>query len=99
MLQFPAFMTQFPASERMIPASLLMQHQLVNAPNEEELLAMEEAEFLEKCNEIKKLNNDIVVIGKMKVDNDKEEIDNDAEDDDEADNADESEGEFEQEPS
>ena len=52
-----------------------------------------------QCNEIKKLNNDIVVIGKMKVDNDKEEIDNDAEDDDEADNADESEGEFEQEPS
>ena len=41
-------MTQFPASERMIPASLLMQHQLVNAPSEEELLAMEEAEFLEK---------------------------------------------------
>lgn len=47
--------------------------------------------------EIKKLNSNIVVIGKTKVDNDKEDIDNDAEDDDDADNAEESEGEFEQE--
>ncbi|XP_021733548.1 uncharacterized protein LOC110700332 [Chenopodium quinoa] len=97
MLQFPAFMTQFPSSERMIPASLLLQHQLANAQNEDELLALEESEFLDKCNEIKKLNCNVVVIGKTKVDNDKEDIDNEAEDDDEADNAEESEGEFEQE--
>lgn len=50
-----------------------------------------------QCNEIKKLNSSVVVIGKTKLDNDKEEIDNDAEDDDDADNAEESEGEFEQE--
>ncbi|KAL2935784.1 putative transporter arsB [Bienertia sinuspersici] len=97
MLQFPAFMTQFPSSERMIPASLLLQHQLSNAQSDDELLALEESEYLDKLNEFKKLNSNIVVIGKTKVDNDKEDIDNDAEDDDDADNAEESEGEFEQE--
>jgi len=50
-----------------------------------------------QLNEIKNLNSNITVIGKTKVDNDKEDIDNEAEDDDEADNAEESEGEFEQE--
>uniref|UniRef100_A0A803L8G2 Uncharacterized protein n=1 Tax=Chenopodium quinoa TaxID=63459 RepID=A0A803L8G2_CHEQI len=59
-------MTQFPSSERMIPASLLLQHQLANAQNEDELLALEESEFLDKCNEIKKLNCNVVVIGKTK---------------------------------
>ena len=48
MLQFPAFMTQFPSSERMIPASLLLQHQLAKAQNEDELSALEESEFLDK---------------------------------------------------
>lgn len=97
MLQFPTFMPQFPSSERTIPASLLLQHQLTNAQNDEELLAIEESDFLQKLNEIKNLNSNITVIGKTKVDNDKEDIDNEAEDDDEADNAEESEGEFEQE--
>ncbi|KAH9624326.1 hypothetical protein KSS87_005240 [Heliosperma pusillum] len=97
MLQFPAFMTQFPSSEKTIPATILLQHQFTNAQNEDELLALEEAEFLDKCNEIKKMNNNAIVIGKVKVDNDKEDVDNDAEEEDDADNAEESEGEFEQE--
>lgn len=48
-----------------------------------------------QCNEIRKTNSNLVVIGKMTADNDKEDIE--AEDDD-ADNAEESEAEeFEQE--
>uniref|UniRef100_A0A166DLQ6 Uncharacterized protein n=1 Tax=Daucus carota subsp. sativus TaxID=79200 RepID=A0A166DLQ6_DAUCS len=51
----------------------------------------------EQCNEIRKMNSNIVVIGKTTVDNDKEDLDNDPDDDD-ADNVEESEGEeFEQE--
>lgn len=50
-----------------------------------------------QCNEIRKINMEQIVIGKMTDDNEKEELDNDADDDD-ADNAEESEGdEFEQE--
>lgn len=51
-----------------------------------------------QCNEIRKANSNLIIIGKSTIDHDKEEeFDNDAEDDD-ADNAEESEGdEFEQE--
>ncbi|KGN64341.1 uncharacterized protein LOC101206898 [Cucumis sativus] len=95
MLQFPAFMTQYPWSTRKIPTSFLLPSQWPQPQNEELLLAMEEADFEEKCNEIRKTNSNLVVIGKMTADNDKEDIE--AEDDD-ADNADESEAEeFEQE--
>lgn len=53
--------------------------------------------ILWQCNEIRKFNSNLTIIGKTRVDNDKEEFDNDADDDD-ADNADESEGdEFDQE--
>ena len=49
-----------------------------------------------QCNEIRKTNSNLIVIGKTTVDNDKEDFDNDADDDD-ADHGDESEGEeFEQ---
>jgi hypothetical protein len=52
-----------------------------------------------QCNEIRKGDSNLAVIGKTTVDNDKEEYDNDADDDD-ADNVEESEGEeFEQETS
>lgn len=60
---------------------------------------MEESDFEDKCNEIRKTNSNLVVIGKAAVDNDKEDFDNDPDDDD-VDNAEESEGdEFEQETS
>lgn len=50
-----------------------------------------------QCNEIRKMNSNIIVIGKTTVDNDKEDLDNDPDDDD-VDNVEESEGdEFEQE--
>ncbi|XP_038894516.1 uncharacterized protein LOC120083062 [Benincasa hispida] len=95
MLQFPAFMTQYPWSTRTIPTSFLLPSQWPQPQNEELLLAMEESDFEEKCNEIRKTNSNQVVIGKMIADNDKEDIE--AEDDD-ADNAEESEAEeFEQE--
>ncbi|XP_054822521.1 uncharacterized protein LOC129320885 [Prosopis cineraria] len=97
MLQFPAYMTQFPSSTRTIPTSFLLPSQWPQPHNEELLLAMEESEFEEKCNEIRKTNSNLIVIGKTTTDNDKEEFDNDADDDD-ADNGEESEGEeFEQE--
>ncbi|KAF5476731.1 hypothetical protein F2P56_003439 [Juglans regia] len=97
MLQFPAFMTQYPWSTRTIPTSFLLPSQWPQPHSEELLLAMEESDFEEKCNEIRKTNSNLVVIGKTTVDNDKEDYDNDADDDD-ADNAEESEGEeFEQE--
>ncbi|XP_042500363.1 uncharacterized protein LOC122078445 [Macadamia integrifolia] len=99
MLQFPAFMKQYPASTSMIPSSVILPSQWPHPQSDELLLAMEEADLEEKCNEIQKTNSNLVVIGKMTVDNDKEDFDNDADDDD-ADNAEESEGdEFEQETS
>ncbi|KAJ6672355.1 hypothetical protein OIU85_013679 [Salix viminalis] len=97
MLQFPAFMTQYPVSTRTIPTSYLLSSQWPQPQSEELLLAMEESDFEDKCNEIKKGDSNLAVIGKTTVDNDKEEYDNDADDDD-ADNVEESEGEeFEQE--
>ncbi|KAL4566623.1 hypothetical protein LXL04_030743 [Taraxacum kok-saghyz] len=97
MLQFPAFMTQYPSSTRMIPTSLLLNPQWPQPQSEELLLAIEESDFEDKCNEIRRINPDQIVIGKMTDDNEKEDIDNDVDDDD-ADNAEESEGdEFEQE--
>ncbi|XWS60057.1 hypothetical protein CRYUN_Cryun07bG0001500 [Craigia yunnanensis] len=97
MLQFPAFMTQFPSTTRTIPTSFLLPSQWPQPHNEELLLAMEESSLEEKLNEIRDTNRNLVVIGKTTADNDKEDDDNDADDDD-ADNAEESEGEeFEQE--
>ncbi|GKV45983.1 hypothetical protein SLEP1_g53008 [Rubroshorea leprosula] len=97
MLQFPAFMTQYPSSTRTIPTLFLLPSQWSQAQNEELLLAMEESNFEEKINEIRETNRNSIVIGKTTADNDKEEDDNEADDDD-ADNAEESEGEeFEQE--
>lgn len=50
-----------------------------------------------QCNEIRKMNSNLIVIGKTTNENDKEDFDNEADDDD-PDNAEESEGEeFEQE--
>ncbi|MBA0744196.1 hypothetical protein Gogos_006831, partial [Gossypium gossypioides] len=43
MLQFPAFMTQFPSTMRTIPSSLLLPSQWPQPHNEELLLAMEES--------------------------------------------------------
>ncbi|CAN8251815.1 unnamed protein product [Cochlearia groenlandica] len=97
MLQFPTMMTQFPSSTKTIPASYLLPLQWPQNQSEELLLAMEEAEFEEKCNEIRKMSPSLPVIGKPVADNQQEEEDNEAEDDD-ADNAEESDGEeFEQE--
>ncbi|XP_010248640.1 PREDICTED: uncharacterized protein LOC104591495 [Nelumbo nucifera] len=97
MLQFPAFMTQYPVATSMIPSSVLLPSQWPHPQSDEILLAMEESDLEDKYNEIKKANNNLVVIGKITVDNDKEDLDNDADDDD-ADNAEESEGDdFEQE--
>ncbi|KAG5035659.1 hypothetical protein AAZX31_04G170500 [Glycine max] len=97
MLQFPAYMTQYPLSTMTIPTSFLLPAQWPQPQNEELLLAMEESDFEEKCNEIRKMNSNLIVIGKTTNENDKEDFDNEADDDD-ADNAEESEGEeFEQE--
>ncbi|XP_015882487.1 uncharacterized protein LOC107418315 [Ziziphus jujuba] len=97
MLQFPGFMTQYPWSTTTIPTSVLLPSQWPQPHSDELLLAMEESDFEEKLNEIRKTNSNLVVIGKTTIDNDKEDYDNDADDDD-ADNAEESEGEeFEQE--
>ncbi|XP_030542245.1 uncharacterized protein LOC115749530 [Rhodamnia argentea] len=97
MLQFPGFMTQFPESTRMIPSSFLLPSQWPQPQNEELLLALEESELDEKYNEIRKLDSNIVVIGKSAAENDKDADEEDADDDD-PDNAEESEGdEFEQE--
>ena len=53
--------------------------------------------LLLQYNEIRKVNSNLIVIGKTFVETEKEEFDNEADDDD-ADNAEESEGdEFEQE--
>lgn len=48
MLQFPAFMTQYPWSTRTIPTSFLLPSQWPQPQNEELLLAMEESDFEEK---------------------------------------------------
>ncbi|TMX02928.1 hypothetical protein EJD97_019248, partial [Solanum chilense] len=97
MLQYPSFMLQYPCSTRIIPTSFLLPAQWPQPNSDELLLAMEESDFEEKCNEIRKMNSNLVVIGKTNIDNDKEDFDNEAEDDD-ADNGDESEGDdFEQE--
>ncbi|KAJ4850866.1 hypothetical protein Tsubulata_007101 [Turnera subulata] len=97
MLQFPAFMTQYPSSMRTTPASHLLPSQWPQPHTDELLLAMEESDFEEKLNEISKTNSNVIMIGKTTVYNDKEECDNEADDDD-ADNGEESEGEeFEQE--
>ncbi|KAH7670586.1 tRNA (guanine-N1-)-methyltransferase N-terminal protein [Dioscorea alata] len=94
MLQFPAFMRQFP-SPPLIPSSTLLPL-WPHAQNDEMLLAMEESELEDKLNEIRKTNNNLVVIGKTSVDY-KEDFDADAEDED-ADNVEESDGDdFEQE--
>ncbi|KAI7732329.1 hypothetical protein M8C21_010068 [Ambrosia artemisiifolia] len=99
MLQFPAFMTQFPTSTRTIPTSHLLPPQWPKPHSEELLLAIEESELEEKHNDIRKINSHLIVIGKTTVENDKEDFDDEADDDD-ADNAEESEGdEFEQETS
>ncbi|KAJ4974432.1 hypothetical protein NE237_007606 [Protea cynaroides] len=90
MLQFPAFMKQYPASTSKTPSSVLLPSQWPHTQSDEILLDMEEADFEEKCNEIRKTNSNLIVIGKMTVDNDKEDFDNDADDDD-ADNPEESE--------
>lgn len=48
MLQFPAFMTQYQLSTRMIPTSYLLPSQWPQPQSEELLLAMEESDFEEK---------------------------------------------------
>ncbi|KAG0454980.1 hypothetical protein HPP92_023894 [Vanilla planifolia] len=94
MLQFPAFMRQFP-SPPLLPSSTLLPL-LASSSNDEMLLAMEESELEDRLNEIRKANSNLPVIGKTAHDY-KEEIDAEAEDED-ADNLEESDGdEFEQE--
>ncbi|KAF9590235.1 hypothetical protein IFM89_032013 [Coptis chinensis] len=89
-------MSQNPSTSIM-PSSLLLPSQWPTPHNDEVSLAMEESEYEVKLNEIRNANSNFVVIGKTSVENEKEEVDNEA-DDDEADNAEESEGdEFEQE--
>ncbi|KAL4193822.1 hypothetical protein AMTRI_Chr06g201260 [Amborella trichopoda] len=96
MLQFSTFVNRFPSSS-LIPSFLLVPSQPPPTHNEELLLAMEESDLEEKWSDIRKANGTVVWIGKVKVENDKEEFDADAEDND-ADNVEESEGdEFEQE--
>ncbi|KVH98915.1 uncharacterized protein LOC112514018 [Cynara cardunculus var. scolymus] len=79
-------MMQYPSSTRMIPTSLLLTPQWPQPQSEELLLAIEESDFEDKCNEIRKINSNQIVIGKTMVDNDKEDFDN-AADADNADNA------------
>nr|XP_027192477.1 uncharacterized protein LOC101509134 isoform X2 [Cicer arietinum] len=91
MLQFLAYRTQWTITLYLLPS------QWPQPQNEELLLAMEEFDFEEKCNEIRKMDRNLVVTGKSTNENDKEELDNKADDDD-PDNAEEFEGEeFEQE--
>nr|GEX60395.1 transcription termination factor 4, mitochondrial [Tanacetum cinerariifolium] len=88
---------QFPSSTKMIPTLFLLTPQWPQPHNDELLLAMEESDFQDKCNEIRKIDSNQIVIGKTTIEEDKEDFDNDADDDD-ADNAEESDGdEFEQE--
>ncbi|KAI3802519.1 hypothetical protein L1987_30652 [Smallanthus sonchifolius] len=100
-------MTQYPTSTRINPTSALLLSQWPKPHSEELLLAIEESELEEKVrlsepslcyNDIRKINSNLIVIGKT-IENDKEDFDDEADDDD-ADNAEESEGdEFEQETS
>ncbi|XVE56342.1 hypothetical protein DITRI_Ditri04bG0001600 [Diplodiscus trichospermus] len=95
MLQFPAFMTQFPSTTTTIPTSFWLPSQLSQPHSEELFLSVEESNLEQKLNEIRDINRNLVVIGKTTADNDKE--DNNDADDDDTDNAEESEGEeFEQ---
>ncbi|KAF9671606.1 hypothetical protein SADUNF_Sadunf12G0065000 [Salix dunnii] len=48
MLQFPAFMTQYPVSTKTIPSSYLLSSQWPQPQSEELLLAMEESDFEDK---------------------------------------------------
>ncbi|GAA0175943.1 hypothetical protein Leryth_021844 [Lithospermum erythrorhizon] len=97
MFGYPGYMISYPWSSRSIPSSFILPSQWHQPHNDELLLAIQESDLDEKLNEIRKMNSDLIVIGKTTVDNDKEEIDNDADEDD-ADNAEESEGDdFEQE--
>uniref|UniRef100_A0A7N0T5F6 Uncharacterized protein n=1 Tax=Kalanchoe fedtschenkoi TaxID=63787 RepID=A0A7N0T5F6_KALFE len=99
MRQFPAFMTEYPSSTTMIPTSFLLPSQWPQPHTDELLLAAAESEFEDKLDEIRKMNNNLPVIGRTNASNEKEDLDNDA-DEEEADNAEESEGEeFEQETS
>uniref|UniRef100_A0A2P2P7Y5 Uncharacterized protein n=1 Tax=Rhizophora mucronata TaxID=61149 RepID=A0A2P2P7Y5_RHIMU len=94
MLQYPgALARQYPGCTKTIPTSHLLPSQWPQPQNEELLIALEESDFEEKLNEIRKASSNIAVIGKTTVDNDKEDYDNDDADDDDADNAEESEGE------
>ncbi|XP_058115625.1 uncharacterized protein LOC131258367 [Magnolia sinica] len=96
MLGFPAMMAQFPSSTLM-PSSILLPWRWPQPTDDELLLSLDECNLEDKWNEIKRMNNNLVVIGKTTIDNDKEDFDADADDDD-ADNVEESEGdEFEQE--
>ncbi|KAK7317672.1 hypothetical protein RJT34_02099 [Clitoria ternatea] len=82
-----------------IPTLFLLPSQWPQPYNDELLLALEESDFEDKCNEIMKMNSNLIVIGKTTNENDKEDFDNEADDGD-VDNAEESEGEeFEQEAS
>ncbi|KAK3037528.1 hypothetical protein RJ639_030336 [Escallonia herrerae] len=97
MLQYPAYMREYPWSTRMISTSVVLPPLWPQSHADELLLAMEESDYEDKLNGIRKTNTNLVVIGKTTVENDKEDFDNDADDDD-GDNAEESEGdEFEQE--
>ncbi|KAK7300867.1 hypothetical protein RJT34_11718 [Clitoria ternatea] len=91
MLEFPAYMTQYPSSTKTIPTLFLLPSQWPQPHNDELLLALEESDFEDKCNEIRKMNNNLIVIGKTTNENDKEDFDNEADDDD-VDNAEEFEG-------
>ncbi|KAF1893134.1 hypothetical protein Lal_00015565 [Lupinus albus] len=87
MSQISAYMTQYPLSTRTIPTLFFLPSQWPQPHNEERLLAIEESDFEEKkieeapdtirnivmskCNEIKKINSTIVVIGKTAHENDK----------------------------
>ncbi|VFQ79694.1 unnamed protein product [Cuscuta campestris] len=83
MLQFPAFMRQYPWSSEIIPTSFLLPAQWPKLHGDELLLAMEESDYEEKISEIGKFNSNLTVIGKgYSVDNDKEDVDNEADDDD-----------------
>ncbi|CAF1716631.1 hypothetical protein HID58_084773 [Brassica napus] len=93
MLQFPTLMSQFPSSTKTIPASHLLPIQWPQPQSDEILLAMEEAELEEKCNEIRKMSPSLPVIGKPVVENQQEEDDDEADDDHDADNGEESDGE------
>ncbi|GAB2289464.1 hypothetical protein Dimus_023773 [Dionaea muscipula] len=113
MLQYPGFMTQYPSSATTIPASSLVPQQSQSPQNDDVLLATEESDYEDKgrgtnilrfmlhlqLNDIRKMNSNLPVVGRITVDNDKEDFDNDADDDDDGDNVEESEGGFEQETS